>query len=64
MATKNSRYFKNEQMERIEQVKAQRAYVLREFAARHIKSAQAIELKKKYDAELLKLNRKERKKNA
>lgn len=49
MATKNSRYFENE---------------LREFAARHIKSAQAIELKKKYDAELLKLNRKERKKNA
>ena len=64
MATKNSHYFENEQMERIEQVKAQRAYVLREFAARNIKSTKAIELKKKYDAELLKLNRKERKKNA
>lgn len=51
-------------MERIEQVKAQRAYVLREFAAGRVKSAQAIELKKKYDAELLKLNRKERKMKA
>lgn len=45
----------------LEQVEAQRAFVLREFALGHIKKRQANQLKKQYDDKILKLRRELRK---